>query len=61
MRVAPYAVGRSLICKCLNPRCISNAEREPLRPKFTVTSNSPVKLRCDYCDKEYDEGLVLKI
>lgn len=47
--------------KCLNPRCVSNAEREPLVPKFTVTSNSPVKLRCDYCDKEYDESLVLKI
>ena len=46
--------------RCLNPKCVTNAEREPLETAFTVSSN-PVILRCDYCDKEYDERLVANI
>jgi len=47
------------ILKCLNPKCVTNAEREPLATRFVVT-NSPLKLRCEYCDKEYDDSLVSK-
>ncbi|MCK4327751.1 MAG: aspartate carbamoyltransferase regulatory subunit [Candidatus Diapherotrites archaeon] len=43
--------------KCLNPKCVTNAEREPLATSFTVSSN-PLRLKCDYCDKEYSERLV---
>ena len=46
--------------KCLNPKCISNAAREPLVSSFSVEGN-PVNLKCDYCDKEYDERIVTGI
>lgn len=43
--------------KCLNPKCVTNADREPLETHFVV-ENSPFRLRCVYCDKEYSESLV---
>ena len=43
--------------KCLNPKCVTNAAREPLETSFSVIGN-PLHLKCDYCDKEYDERLV---
>ena len=46
--------------KCLNPKCITNAGREPLQTIFSVEGN-PVRLKCEYCDKEYDERLVTGI
>lgn len=46
--------------KCLNPKCITNGDREPLQTVFAV-SGEPVKLTCQYCDKEYDEELVTNL
>ncbi|MFC2174442.1 aspartate carbamoyltransferase regulatory subunit [archaeon] len=46
--------------KCLNPHCVTNAAREPLETSFTVSAN-PLRMRCDYCDKEYDERLVTQV
>lgn len=37
------------ICKCMNPKCITNAE--PMETKFDVISKSPIKLKCKYCEK----------
>ena len=45
------------ILDCLNPKCITNKEREPLKTKFIVKEN-PLRLRCAYCNKEF-EGLSL--
>jgi aspartate carbamoyltransferase regulatory subunit len=35
--------------KCANPTCISNDEREPVKPIFHVESEDPLRLRCHYC------------
>ncbi len=37
--------------KCPNSKCITNKEREPVKPSFTVTQREPLKLKCDYCDR----------
>jgi aspartate carbamoyltransferase regulatory subunit len=37
------------IIRCINPNCISNNPREPIEPVFTVISEHPTKLRCQYC------------
>ena len=37
------------IVKCPNPNCITNKEREPIKSKFTLISENPVKIRCYYC------------
>ena len=38
------------VLKCPNPMCVSNAEREPVRPKFYVKiEENEVSARCHYC------------
>jgi len=41
------------IAKCMNPKCITNAES--VVTKFTVLSKSDVSLRCHYCEKITDQ------
>ena len=41
------------IVKCMNPKCITNYEK--VRTKFTVVNNSPIVLRCHYCEKLTDQ------
>jgi len=40
------------ICKCMNPKCITNSE--PMSTKFDVISKEPPALRCFYCGKVTD-------
>jgi len=35
--------------KCTNPPCISNIDREPVKPIFYVEKEDPLRLRCHYC------------
>lgn len=37
------------IIKCPNPSCVSNKDREPVRPRFKTLSKEPLVLQCDYC------------
>ena len=37
------------LLKCGNPNCISNTN-EPVRSRFVVESEEPVRLRCSYCE-----------
>ena len=39
------------IVKCNNPNCITNSEREPIKPMFKLVSSDPVKLQCLYCGR----------
>ena len=39
------------IIRCANPNCISNAEREPVIPEFTVLKGDPPKFRRVYCER----------
>ncbi len=41
------------IVKCMNPKCITNSER--VRTKFTVVNDSPIVLKCHYCEKLTDQ------
>ena len=41
------------IVRCVNPKCITN--NNPVTPKFDVLSDSPVSLRCHYCERITDE------
>lgn len=40
---------------CTNPRCITNKEREPIDPRYQVTSKNPIKLKCLYCWTHIEE------
>jgi aspartate carbamoyltransferase regulatory subunit len=37
------------IVKCFNPNCITNHEK--VNTRFLVTSTSPLKLKCYYCER----------
>ncbi len=38
------------VLKCPNPMCVSNVEREPVRPRFYVKiEENEVSARCHYC------------
>jgi len=37
------------ILRCINSKCITNKEREPVTTKFRVISRNPIRLRCEYC------------
>ncbi len=40
------------IVRCPNPACITNKEREPIKPAFIVKQTDPVILTCKYCERE---------
>ncbi|MEA3255504.1 MAG: aspartate carbamoyltransferase regulatory subunit [Candidatus Altiarchaeota archaeon] len=40
------------IVTCPNPKCISNKEREPVKPVFSVVQRNPLILCCKYCERE---------
>jgi aspartate carbamoyltransferase regulatory subunit len=42
------------IVKCFNPKCITNSEA--IVTRFRVISNSPLALKCCYCEKITDEA-----
>lgn len=42
------------IVKCMNPKCITN--HEYVKTKFTVVNNSPIVLKCHYCEKLTDQN-----
>ena len=41
------------IVRCVNPKGITN--NNPVTPKFEVLSDSPVSLRCHYCERITDQ------
>ena len=41
------------IVKCMNPKCITI--HEMVRTKFTVVKDSPIVLKCHYCEKLTDQ------
>lgn len=42
------------ILRCGNPNCITNA-KEPVETVFVVQSRAPLRLRCQYCDRELED------
>lgn len=40
------------IAKCMNPKCITNVE--PVTTRFKVINDSPITLKCHYCEKITD-------
>jgi len=44
-----YVVG---IAKCMNPKCITNAE--DVTTRFKVVNKTPITLKCHYCEKITD-------
>lgn len=42
------------ILRCGNPNCITNA-KEPVETVFLVKSRAPLRLRCQYCDRELED------
>ena len=37
------------LLSCINPRCITNQPREPVKPSFRVIRRDPPELQCEYC------------
>lgn len=48
------------VMTCTNPRCITNKEREPIHPKYQVTSKDPIKLKCLYCWTHIEEEEIIR-
>jgi aspartate carbamoyltransferase catalytic subunit len=46
--------------RCVNSRCVTREENEQryLSPKFAIVSETPLTLRCVYCDLEYEPSIV---
>jgi len=49
------------IMRCPNERCVTNKEREPIRTKYQVVSQKPIKLKCLYCWTLIDEPDILPL
>ncbi|MEA2071814.1 MAG: aspartate carbamoyltransferase regulatory subunit [Asgard group archaeon] len=45
--------------KCINPRCITNA-REPPKQSYKVKQESPLKIRCKYCNISMEKQDIIK-
>ncbi len=43
---------------CANPNCITHFE--PVKPRFTVESRKPIRLRCHYCERIMCEAEIAK-
>ncbi len=41
------------IARCFNPTCITN--HEPVKTRFRIISQKPLRLKCYYCEKITDE------
>ncbi len=41
------------IARCFNPTCITN--HEPIKTRFSIISQKPLRLKCHYCEKITDE------
>lgn len=39
------------VIRCANPSCITNLEREKIKPRFKVVSKDPLLLKCVYCER----------
>jgi len=44
------------VCKCINPKCITNAE--PMSTRFHVIGEDRKMLRCHYCEQEMNRDEV---
>ena len=44
------------ILKCFNPNCITNHEKTIT--KFKTTASTPLKMRCIYCERTFDEDIL---
>jgi len=51
--LAPPASFRGLL-RCVNPACIVHAEK--VAGSFTVERRDPFLVRCDYCERTFEEG-----
>lgn len=47
------------VLTCLNPKCVTNKEREPIETNFLVRKD-PLRLKCAYCNKEFEGTSLLK-
>lgn len=47
------------ICKCANPKCVTNVEN--VKTKFTVEDKKNLSLRCHYCEKLTEKEQIVVI
>lgn len=47
------------VLKCVNPNCITNQPREPVKPHFKVAAVRPLKVVCKYCGSELGQDDVI--
>ena len=57
-RVKPPALIRGIL-RCPNPTCVTNT-REPVEPVFVLVRETPVRLRCSYCDEVIEMDNIVK-
>ena len=48
------------LINCINPNCITNQRREPIRSTFYVKSLRPLVLVCKYCGEEIRHEDIIK-
>jgi aspartate carbamoyltransferase regulatory subunit len=49
------------IIKCPNDRCITNVDREPVIPEFSVITEDPLKITCIFCERVLLRPEILEI
>ncbi|RLI97630.1 MAG: aspartate carbamoyltransferase regulatory subunit [Candidatus Aenigmatarchaeota archaeon] len=47
------------VVSCPNPSCITN-QREPVKPRLLVEAADPLKVRCYYCERVFNEHDLLE-
>lgn len=47
------------VITCPNQRCVTNKEREPITPRYEVSSKEPISLKCEYCWTLIDEEQII--
>jgi len=48
------------LIKCINPSCITNQPREPIKPVFTLYNENPLIFKCKYCGAKVEQEEIIR-
>lgn len=56
--ILPDYISNIIICP--NEKCITNVDREPVKTKFKVIEENPLKVSCEYCERIIYKDEIMK-
>ncbi|HDI32100.1 MAG TPA: aspartate carbamoyltransferase regulatory subunit [Thermofilum sp.] len=48
------------LLRCMNPNCITNQPREPIKPVFYLQKESPLVFKCKYCGAKLAQDEIIR-